>query len=297
MAKGKAYSKQSVKKTGRERKENLVAEIVEKLDNATGLVFTEYKGITHQQLESLRKELKSADASLLIAKNSLMKISMSKSQKFADHKDNESLAGSAATLFIGNDTIEPLKKLQKSIKDTGLPTIKFGILEGQLLDEAGVIKLASLPTREVLLAQFVGMLNAPIQGFVTGLNAIPQKFVMTLDAIAKIKPAGAVQDDSSAKPASDSAVASDTASEPTPSTESPSSQTSATEEPKEDEAAAEVQAVKPADKSEDEVVAKSEDAVQNEDSAEASASTEDKSNEEKPTDEAEKTNEENTKNS
>lgn len=188
MAKtGKAYSKQSVKKTGRERKEKLVAELVEKLDGANGLVFTEYKGITHQQLETLRRELKAADATLLIAKNSLMRLSLGKSKNFADYKDNEALVGSAATLFIGNDSVEPLKKLQKSIKDTGLPTIKFGVLEGQLLDEAGVIKLATLPSREVLLAQFVGMLNSPIQRFVTGLNAIPQKFVMTLDAIASAK--------------------------------------------------------------------------------------------------------------
>jgi large subunit ribosomal protein L10 len=189
MAKaGKAYSKQSVKKTGRERKEKLVAGLVEKIDASNGLVFTDYKGITHQQLEALRKELKKVDSSLVIAKNSLMKIGLGKSKNFADYKDNEALEGPAATLIIGKDSIEPLKKLQKSIKDTGLPTVKFGVLEGQLLDEAGVLKLASLPGREVLLAQFVGLLNAPIQRFVTGLNAIPQKFVMTLDAIAKNKP-------------------------------------------------------------------------------------------------------------
>lgn len=187
-AAGKAYSKQSVKKTGRERKEKLVAEIVEKIDASNGLVFTDYKGISHQQLESLRRELKSVDSSLLIAKNSLMKISLGKSKNFADYKDNEALVGTAATLFIGKDSIEPLKKLQKSIKDTGLPTVKFGILEGQLLDEAGVLKLASLPGRDVLVAQFVGLLNAPIQRLVSGLNAIPQKFVMTLDAVAKAKP-------------------------------------------------------------------------------------------------------------
>lgn len=186
-AAGKAYSKQSVKKTGRERKEKLVASLTEKLDSSNGLVFTDYKGVTHQQLETLRKELKAVDASILIAKNSLMKISLGKSKNYSEYKDNENIQGPAATLFIGNDSVEPLKKLQKSIKDTGLPSIKFGVLEGQLLDEAGVLKLASLPTREVLLAQFVGMLNSPIQGFVSGLNAIPQKFVMTLDAIASAK--------------------------------------------------------------------------------------------------------------
>jgi large subunit ribosomal protein L10 len=246
--KGKAYSKQSVKKTGRERKETLVAEIVEKIDSSNGLVFTDYKGITHQQLEALRKELKAVDSSLLIAKNSLMKISMGKSKNFADYKDNEALEGPAATLFIGKDSIEPLKKLQKSIKDTGLPVIKFGVLEGQLLDEAGVLKLATLPSREVLLAQFVGMLNSPIQRFVSGLNAIPQKFVMTLDAIAKAKPkvttksGDAVQSADSAEafasPANDSANASDaTPTSPEPTEQEPAAEESAgqtTDEPNND---------------------------------------------------------------
>jgi len=181
-------NKQSVKKTGKARKEKLVAELTEKLDNANGLVFTDYQGLTHQQLEELKKELRKLDAKIFIAKNSLLKLALDKSKNFKDAKDNESFDGPTATLFIEGDMIEPLKSLQKAIKSFGKPSIKFGILEGITQDEAGVLKIASLPGRETLLAQLLMLLNSPIQGFTTGLNSIPQKFVMTLDAIAKNKP-------------------------------------------------------------------------------------------------------------
>lgn len=186
-----AKIKQAVKKTGKARKEVIVAELVEKMDASTGLVFTDYKGITHIQLENLKKDLKTMDSTIIIAKNSLLKISMGQSKKYADFKDNEALEAPTATLFINGDMVEPLKKLQKTVKELGLPKVKFGILEGNLTDEAGVMKIAALPSRETLIAQFVGTLNSPIQGLVVTLNATIQKFVMTLDAVAKTKPATA----------------------------------------------------------------------------------------------------------
>lgn len=181
--------KQAVKRTGKGRKELIVAELVEKFDNSSALVFTDYKGITHKQLEDLKKELKNFDSTMIIAKNSLIRISLGKSKQYADFKDNEGLDLPTATLIIKGDIVEPLKKLQKSVKDLGLPKIKFGILEGNLTDEAGVLKIASLPSRDTLLAQLVYTLNSPIQGLVVTLNGTIQKFVMTLDAVAKSKPA------------------------------------------------------------------------------------------------------------
>lgn len=181
--------KQAVKHTGKARKEEIVAQLVEKMDNSNALVFTDYKGITHVQLESLKKELKKMDSTIVIAKNSLIKISLGKSKNFADFKDNENLNLPTATLFVQGDYVGPLKQLQKSTKEFGLPKIKFGILEGQALDEAQVLKIASLPGKETLLAQLVGTLNSPIQGLVVTLNGTIQKFVMTLGAIAANKPA------------------------------------------------------------------------------------------------------------
>lgn len=173
----------------RQKKEQIVAELVEKIDSSNGLVFADYQGLTHKQLESLKKELKKLDSTIVVTKNSLVKLSLGKSKNFADFKDNAGLDRPTAALLLRGDIVEPLKKLQKAIKEFGLPKIKFGILEGQALDETQVLRIASLPNRETLLAQFVGTLNSPIQGLVVTLNGTIQKFVMTLNAIAQNKPA------------------------------------------------------------------------------------------------------------
>ncbi|MBI4098352.1 MAG: 50S ribosomal protein L10 [Candidatus Levybacteria bacterium] len=182
-----AKIKQAVKHTGRLRKEQIVTELVEKLDASSSLVFADYKGLTHKQLEDLKKELKKQDCTIVITKNSLLKISLGKSEKYADFKDDESLNLPTAALFMNADYVEPLKKVAKAIKAFGLPKIKLGILEGQALDEAGVLKIASLPNRETLLAQLVGMLNSPIQGLAVVLNGNIQKLALVLKAIESKK--------------------------------------------------------------------------------------------------------------
>lgn len=186
-----AKIKQAKKHTGRAQKEQIVAELVEKLDKSTGLVFADYQGLTHKQLEGLKKELKKEDSTMIVAKNSLLKLALEKSPPKTDQPLSEKietiLQNPTATMFINANYTQPLKKLQKAIKDFGRPKIKFGILEGQLFDESQVLKIASLPSREALLAQLVGTLNSPIQGLVVTLNGNIQKFVMTLKAIENSK--------------------------------------------------------------------------------------------------------------
>lgn len=277
--------KQSVKKTGKARKEVIVAQLVEKMDASSGLVFTDYKGITHQQLENLKKELKTVDSTIVIAKNSLIRLGLEKSKNFADFKDNEGLEAPTATLFIQGDMVEPLKRLQKTVKELGLPKIKFAILEGNLADEASVLKIAALPNRETLIAQFVGMLNSPIQGFVSGLNAIPQKFVMTLDAIAKAKPADAILSTDGTNPATPAP-----ATEPTPAPASETATESATPENTETTQleegmpteAAEIQSDTPAEESEPE---------ETQAPADAAAQTDTPEGEETPAEEVKETDE------
>lgn len=225
--------KQATKKVGRQRKEQIVAQLIEKIDASQAIVFTDYQGITHKQLEDLKKELKKLDSSIVIAKNSLLKISLGKSKNFADYKDNENLDKPTATLFIRADYVEPLKKLQKLSKELGLPKIKFGIIDGQALDEAQVLKVASLPNKETLIGQFVGLLNSPIQGLVVTLNAPLQKFAMTLNAIAQNKPA------QSAAPVSEPVAP---AAESTPSEITEETTTDAAEQPSEEKPAESTQA-------------------------------------------------------
>ena len=181
--------KQPRKHAGRARKEEIVNELAQKIEASNGLVFADYQGLTTKQTEDLKKQLKASQASMAVTKNTLLKISLSKSQKYADLVKDEPMDKPTATLFLGEDTITPLKAIAKAFKDFSLPKIKFGIIDGQALTEEQVLKLASLPNRETLIAQLVGTLNSPIQGLVVTLNSTLQKFVMTLEMIAKSKPA------------------------------------------------------------------------------------------------------------
>lgn len=186
-----AKIKQATKKTGRARKELIVEELSAKIEASDGLVLTDYKGLTHQQIEKFKKELKTEGSNFAVTKNTLLKISVEKSEKFGKLLPEESLDNPTATLFIKGDGVDALKKLAKLIKEAGLPKIKVGIINGEVMDEASVIKLSELPPRDVLLAMLSGMLQSPVQGLVVVLSANLQKLAIALNEIAKNKPAEA----------------------------------------------------------------------------------------------------------
>ncbi|MEK7559397.1 MAG: 50S ribosomal protein L10 [Patescibacteria group bacterium] len=166
----------------RQKKEEIVDKISEKISRAKGLVFTNYQGLTHKQLEELKRALKDANAELVVTKNTLLKLSLNKAGVKADGNE-EGFNNPTATIFAYEDVIAPLKHLAKTLKNLGLPTIKFGILDGQALNSDQLLNLASLPSREVLLAQVVGGLKSPIFGLHRALSWNIQKLVMTLKAV------------------------------------------------------------------------------------------------------------------
>ena len=172
----------------RQKKEQIVAKLAEKVNKAKGLVFTNYQGLTHKQLEGLKKAVRPLQADLVITKNTLLKLALSKSQ-FSQPKAGQPLAetfsfqNATATLLLYGDPVDPLRQLAKTIKELNLPSIKFGILDKQVLSDAEVLKLATLPSREILIMQLFWQMQAPIYGLHRALGWNMQKLVMTLKAI------------------------------------------------------------------------------------------------------------------
>lgn len=173
--------------TNRQKKEAIVESFAEKASKAKALIFTNYQGLTHKQLEGLKKAIKPLEGDYVVAKNTLVLRSLEKANIKID--DPASLDGPTGTMFMFGDIVEPLKKLAKIIKDFNLPTVKFGILDNQALTSDQVLRLATLPSRDTLLAQLVGGLKSPIFGLHRALNWNLQKLVLTLDSIAAAKPA------------------------------------------------------------------------------------------------------------
>ena len=173
----------------REKKSKIIARLSDKLRDAKGLVFTNYQGLAHKQLEELKKKLKTMDADMVVAKNTLLKIALNKSESFSTiQKDEEnSLEQPTATLLLYKDPIAPLKELAKMIKELNLPAIKFGILDNQRITDKEILKLSTLPSRDTLIAQLMGIMKGPISGLHRSLNWNMQKFVLTLKAIESKK--------------------------------------------------------------------------------------------------------------
>lgn len=171
----------------RQKKETIVAEMSDKVGKAKGLVFTNYQGLTHQQIESLKKAAKAIDAEYVITKNRLVLRALDGIT--LDEETRAQFEQPTATLFMYADVVEPLKGLAKSIKEVELPTIKFGIIDGKVVTGEQVLKLSTLPALPVLRAQLLGQMQSPISGLHRALRWNLQSLVMTLNAISQNKSA------------------------------------------------------------------------------------------------------------
>ncbi len=167
--------------SNRLKKEAVVTELLQKVEKAQGLVFTNYQGLTHQQIESLKKALKSLDAEYVNTKNTLLLRALK--DKLDTEAEKDKFQQPTATLFMYNDIVEPLKQLAKTLKELGLPTIKFGFLEGKVMTDQEVVKISTLPPLPVLRAQLLGNMKGPISGLHIALSWNINKLVLTLRAI------------------------------------------------------------------------------------------------------------------
>lgn len=172
----------------RQKKEALIAELLEKVQKSKGIVFTNYQGLTHQQLEGIKRAMKKMEGEYVAAKNTLLLIALK--DKFDTKAEKDKFTQPTAALFLYNDIVEPLKHLTKTIKDLKLPVIKFGLIEGNVVTDKQVEKVATLPPLPVLQAQLLGQMNAPISGLHRALNWNLQQLVLTLNAIKEKKQQG-----------------------------------------------------------------------------------------------------------
>lgn len=161
-----------------QKKIDTVSLLTDKISRAKAMVFVDYRGLKHKQMEELRKNLKKLKGEFIIAKNRLMMRTLGKEVVLTD---------TTATLFAYEDEVSPLKELLKYFKTAGAGKTKGGFLGQTLLSDTDVTRLAALPNRQVLLGQLVGQLNAPIQGFHHALSWNINKLAWALNAIQSKK--------------------------------------------------------------------------------------------------------------
>ncbi|MDR0324787.1 MAG: 50S ribosomal protein L10 [Oscillospiraceae bacterium] len=167
-----------------EQKKAIVIDLAESMKNAASGVLVDYRGISVEADTKLRVELRKAGVTYKVVKNTLMQRAI---QGIGLESLEPVLSGTTA-LAVSDDAVAPAKILSEYAKKTGDKfKIKAGFVEGRVIDAAGVKALAELPPKEVLIAQIMAGLNAPVSGVANALNANIRGLAVALSAVAEQK--------------------------------------------------------------------------------------------------------------
>jgi large subunit ribosomal protein L10 len=162
----------------RTEKEQLVSELSEKIKSAKALYYTDFTGLNVKRMTELRRRFRRAGVEYVVIKNTLALRAVNQSGLTADR-----LRGPTGVV-IGTDPVAAAKVLADFAKENEQkPEVKGGMLDGKPIDTAQVKQLASLPSREELLAQLAGGLQAPMAAFVGALNGLLYMFAGALESL------------------------------------------------------------------------------------------------------------------
>ncbi len=156
----------------REIKEAKVSEIREKMEKAQGIIFAKYQGLTVEEDTELRKALREAGVEYKVYKNTLTTLA-AKELGFDGIVD--ALEGPLSVAFGYEDPTVPAKVLNDFAKNHKKLELVAGIVQGEIFDEAKVKQLATIPSREVLIAKLLGSFKAPLSNLAYLLNAIKEQ--------------------------------------------------------------------------------------------------------------------------
>ena len=156
-----------------ESKKQVVATLKEKLTSAVSCVIVDYKGITVADDTKLRKELREAGVEYTVTKNTLLRFA---AQETGYDALIPSLEGTTALAISTTDEVAPAKILSKYADSSdGKFKIKAGFVDGEVLSAEKITEIGKLPSKEILIAQVLGGLNATIAGLAYAIKAIADK--------------------------------------------------------------------------------------------------------------------------
>jgi len=171
----------------RQQKEEIVASVKDSLKKQKSTVFTDFKGVSVSKMTELKRKLRESGAEYKVIKKNLL-------QKAVDEAGLEGVSvkefeGSTGVAFSYEDEVSSAKVVYDFSKQEEVGEFKIlgGILENKSMSEAEVLALAKLPSKEQLLGQLVGQLNAPIAGFVNVLAGNIKNLAYVLNAIKEKK--------------------------------------------------------------------------------------------------------------
>ena len=156
----------------KEQKKDVLTKVESALDEANSVVFVHAKGMGVADTQEMRNKMREEGVSYYVAKKTLVHRAL----------ENKSYEGERPTfdgelaLAWGEDLVAPAREVQNYVKSTkDKVTILGGIFEGRYMSAAEMTEIASIPSKHTLYAQFVNIINSPLQGLVVALDAVAEK--------------------------------------------------------------------------------------------------------------------------
>ena len=161
-------------------KDKMVDEIVDQVNEHQNFIITTYMGTSTADIESLRKNLKKSSGRYLVVKNSILKAVF---DKLKLESQNSTIESGMGLSLSGEDIVATCKTVTAFATTHDKFKIKGAIIEGKSVPVEKIKALATLPPKNVLLAQVVGGIKSPITGFVYTLSGVLKKFVYVVEAV------------------------------------------------------------------------------------------------------------------
>lgn len=156
----------------RDLKAEQIEQIKAKIQGCKGLVVAEYQGISVTEDTALRAKFRAQDVEYKVLKNRLVLKAL---QELGIEGFDQYLEGTSAFAFANGDALAAAKLVTEATKEIKALKVKCGLMDGALIEANVVEKLATIPSKEVLLAQLLGMLQSPISGVARALSEVAKK--------------------------------------------------------------------------------------------------------------------------
>lgn len=167
----------------KQRKQEIVAELKEQIQNANCFYFIDYTKMPVKLMENLRNQLREKSTTMRVAKNTL--ITRAFNEVEGVELPFEKLQGMTALITSNDDPLAAAKILKAVVDKSKMPAFKGAIVEGQFFGADELKALAEMPSKPEIIASILGSLNAPISGIVGSINAVIRDVASLVEEVAK----------------------------------------------------------------------------------------------------------------
>jgi large subunit ribosomal protein L10 len=157
-----------------------VNELHDKFARAVSAVLADFRGLSVQEITTLRQQLREASLEVAVVKNTLARLAI---QETSFEKLSPYLKGPTSITFSYRDPVAPAKVLSAYVKRQPKLAVRAGLFEGEIIHGEKIAEIADLPPRDVLLAQAFAAMQGPVAGLVWTLQGLLSTFIGTLQAI------------------------------------------------------------------------------------------------------------------